>query len=263
VLRPAAAQLLLTQTAAALRAAGCVFAEDEAQLLLDAAATTAQLTSLVARRVAGEPIEVIVGWAAFCGLRIAVDPGVFVPRRRTEFLAERASELAAPDAIVLDLCCGTGAIGVAVASSAEVKLYASDIEPAAVRCAERNLAAVSGQVFQGDLFDPLPVSLCGHVDLLVVNAPYVPSDQLALLPAEARDHEPRVALDGGPDGVAVHRRVAAEAPRWLAPGGQLLIETSRQQIELTTAALASNGLTPQVHTCPERSATLVLATRGL
>src|SRR3954469_3910348 len=108
-----------------LRAAGCVFAEDEARLLLREARTADELETLVGRRGGGEPLERGVGWAEFAGLRIAVGPGVFVPRRRTEVLVEEAAALAAPGAVVVDLCCGSGALGVAVASAVgEVELHA-------------------------------------------------------------------------------------------------------------------------------------------
>src|SRR5688572_21960081 len=98
---------------AALRAGGCVFAEEEARLLLSAAVSDGELSALVDRRVAGEPLEHLLGWAEFCGLRIEVDPGVFVPRRRTEFLVRQAAARARPGATVVDLCCGSGAVGVA------------------------------------------------------------------------------------------------------------------------------------------------------
>ena len=124
---------------ATLRAAGCVFAEDEATILLDAAG---DLDSMVARRVAGEPLEVVVGWASFCGLRIEIDPGVFVPRRRTELLVQEALRIAPARPVVLvDLCCGSGALGVALASALpSVSLYAADVEPAAVRPTPRAAA---------------------------------------------------------------------------------------------------------------------------
>ncbi|HEY0700830.1 MAG TPA: methyltransferase, partial [Micromonospora sp.] len=129
-------------TVTELRTAGCVFAEDEARLLLAAAGTPVELAALVARRVAGEPLEVVLGWAEFCGLRIAVDPGVFVPRQRSGFLVRQAVELGRPGAVVVDLCCGSGALGVAVATGlGRVELHAADVEPAAVRCARRNVGA--------------------------------------------------------------------------------------------------------------------------
>jgi len=206
---------------ARLRAAGCVFAEDEAELLLSAAASPAELESMVDRRVGGEPLEQIVGWAEFCGLRIAVEPTVFVPRRRTEFLVSRASALLSPGAVVVDLCCGTGAIGLATADAlGGAELHAADIDPAAVRCARRNLPG--GHVYEGDLYAPKPATLRGRVGILIASPPYVPSGSIGLLPAEAREHEPLMALDGGDDGLHVVRRVIAQAPEWLAPGGHLL-----------------------------------------
>jgi len=228
-----------------LREAGCVYAEEEAALLLETAGSKAQLAAMVERRVAGLPLEQVLGWAAFYGLRILVDPGVFVPRRRTEWLVARAVALAPPRPLVVDLCCGSGAVGAALRAALEdVELYAVDVDPAAVRCARRNVPA--DRVLGGDLFDPLPSTLRGHVDLLVVNAPYVPSGELRLMPSEARDHEPRVALDGGGDGLDVHRRVAAEARAWLRPGGRLLIETGVRQAGTAAALFTAAGLVPDV-----------------
>jgi len=245
---------------AALRAGGCVFAEDEASLLLSAAATPAELATMVDRRVAGLPLEHVVGWAEFCGLRIVVEPGVFVPRRRTEFLARQAAELIRPGAVVVDLCCGSGAVAAVLAASADgIDLHAADIDPAAVRCARSNLAA-AGHVYQGDLFAPLPDDLRGRIDVLVANAPYVPTDEVSLLPAEARDHEPRVALDGGRDGLDVLRRVAATAPRWLAPGGRLLVESSARQAPDIVAAMSRAGLSSRLSTCDNLHATVVVGT---
>jgi release factor glutamine methyltransferase len=245
-----------------LRAAGCVFAEDEASLLTAAAATPEELASMVDRRVSGLPLEQVVGWAEFCGLRIAVEPTVFVPRRRTEFLVEQAAALVSTGGVVVDLCCGTGAIGVAtVAGMSEFSLYAADIDPTAVRCARRNVEPVGGQVFEGDLYAALPPEIHGHVDVLVVNAPYVPTDDIALMPPEARDHEAPVALDGGSDGLAVHRRVAAEAPAWLRPGGHVLIETSVRQAASTERLLADAGLITRVEHSEEVSGTVAIGRR--
>ena len=259
---------------ARLRAAGCVFAEDEARLLLSAARTPAGLAAMVARRTAGQPLEHVLGWAQFCGLRIAVDPGVFVPRRRTEFLARQATALARqatspadqalarPRAVVVDLCCGSGAVGAALVTALDrVELYAVDIDPAAVRCARRNLAATGARAYVGNLYEPLPPTLHGHVDVLVANAPYVPTEAVGLLPPEARIHEPRVALDGGADGLGVLRRVIAAAPRWLAPGGSLLVETSERQVPQTVDTVARIGLIPQVVSSDELNATVVIGTR--
>lgn len=246
---------------AVLRAAGCVFAEDEARLLVSAARNPGELTALVDRRITGMPLEHVLGWAEFCGLRVAVDPGVFVPRRRTEFLVRRAAALARPQAVVVDLCCGSGALGAALAAALDrVELYAVDIDPAAVRCASRNLATVGGQVFEGDLYEPLPVTLRGRVDILVANVPYVPTEEIELLPAEARIHEARLALDGGADGLDVLRRIAAAAPQWLAPGGRLLFETSEHQAPQAVEALAGNGLSARVARSDEHNATVIIGT---
>ncbi|MDX3231483.1 putative protein N(5)-glutamine methyltransferase [Streptomyces sp. ME19-01-6] len=245
-----------------LRAVGCVFAEDEARLLATTARTPDELAAMVDRRVAGLPLEHVLGWAEFHGLRIAVDPGVFVPRRRTEFLVDQAVGLARPGSVVVDLCCGSGAVGAALgAALAPIELYAVDIEPAAVRCARRNIPAGAGRVYEGDLYEPLPAALRGRVDVLVANAPYVPTDAIRLLPPEARDHEPRVALDGGADGLDVQRRVLAGAAQWLAPGGHLLVETSERQAPHTAETFARHGLNARVAGCEELSATVVIGTR--
>ncbi len=256
-----------------LRAAGCVFAEDEAQVLIAAAASATELEAMLVRRIAGLPLEHVVGWAEFCGRRISVDPGVFVPRRRTEFLAREAVALLRPaarkrqevggpesrPAVVVDLCCGSGALGTVIAAAQEnVELHAADVESVAVRCARRNVLPAGGSVYQGDLFAPLPDSLRNRVDLLVVNAPYVPTDAIATMPPEARIHEPLVALDGGRDGLDVQRRVIAAAPQWLAPDGHLLIETSSGQCPHTVALMSTSGLIPVVASSPELDATVVI-----
>ncbi|GAA3050685.1 putative protein N(5)-glutamine methyltransferase [Streptomyces roseofulvus] len=253
---------LRSTTVSRLRAAGCVFAEDEAELLFSAARHAAELDVLVERRAAGLPLEHVVGWAEFGGLRIAVDPGVFVPRRRTEFLIERAVALAGPGALCVDLCCGSGAAGAVLLSAVPgARVYAADIDPAAVACARRNIEPRGGHVVGGDLFAPLPDALLGRVEVLVANVPYVPTEEVGLLPPEAREHEPLVALDGGPDGLDVLRRVAAEAPAWLAPGGHLLVETSERQTGAAVAAVSAHGLDARIVTCGERYATVLVATR--
>ncbi|HEX8303451.1 MAG TPA: putative protein N(5)-glutamine methyltransferase [Jatrophihabitans sp.] len=259
---PASSELdPLPATVAALRAAGCVFAEEEARLLLAAAGAPAELAELVRRRAAGLPLEVLLGWAEFCGLRVAVEPGVFVPRRRTEFLVAQAVARVRPGSVVLDLCCGAGAVGMAIAAAVgRLELHAADIDPVAVRCAARNLASTGAQIYTGDLYDPLPPALQGRIEILAANAPYVPTAAIGLMPPEARDHEPRIALDGGPDGVEVHRRVAAGAPRWLAPGGALLIEAGQDQAEHTAAAMAAAGLVPSITRSEEWACAVVLGT---
>lgn len=230
-----------------LRASGSVFAEQEAALLLAESGDGSRLEAMVARRIAGEPIEQIVGWAEFDGIRFVVEPGVFVPRHRSEFLVRQAVSFGHRDAVVLDLCCGVGALGAATrARLGGAELHAADVDAAAVRCARLNVQP--GRVYQGDLYDPLPDSLRGRVDLLLANAPYVPTRDLALLPHEAREHENVVALDGGADGLELHRRIIEGAPAWLAPGGRLLIEVSVEQTAAAASLMQDAGLWVQTMT---------------
>ncbi|RZS59888.1 release factor glutamine methyltransferase [Xylanimonas ulmi] len=285
---------------ARLRAAGCVFAEEEAALLREAAGpdADARLERLVARRVAGEPLEHVLGWVAFAGRRWAVAPGVFVPRQRSELLVEAAVRVVRHDdggdarvdpgwgdggpgdggpgdggpgdatVTVVDLCCGVGALGGAVTialreAGRAVTLHAADVDPAASACAARNLADLGAAVHTGDLDAPLPPTLRGRVDLLLCHAPYVPTAAIALLPPEAREHEPVRALDGGADGLAVLRRVIAAAPTWLAHDGALLFELGDgRQLTAARALLAQAGLRAQVHEDDETAAMVVVATRA-
>ncbi|MGE6537816.1 putative protein N(5)-glutamine methyltransferase [Bacillus luti] len=242
-----------------LQSAGCVFAEDETRLLISAARTPEDLKKMVGMRADGLPLEYVVGYAEFCGLRIEVDRGVFVPRQRTEFLVHQAEVLSCFGDIVVDLCCGSGAVGVALAAAlGRVELYCVDIDPVAVRCASRNVTDFGGHVFEGDLYKALPHSLKGHVNTLVANVPYVPTEAIQLLPQEARLHEPKAALDGGEDGLDMQRRVAKEASLWLAPGGHLLIETSEMQATQTFEIFAGAGLTTKVARDEELDATVVI-----
>jgi release factor glutamine methyltransferase len=276
---------------ARLRAAGCVFAEEEAAHLLAAAPAGEALESMVARRVAGVPLEHVLGYAEFAGVRLEIAEGVFVPRHRTQLLTATARRLVRDGATVLDLCCGTGALGLVVARESlvvarespgvalespgaarespgaarggpsGVRLVATDIDPAAVACARRNLAGVTAEVFEGDLFAPLPPDLRGRVDVLLANVPYVPTAQIAYLPEEFRVHEARAALDGGGDGLDVLRRVAAEAPAWLAPGGALLTEAGPAQLDTAHAVLRAAGLHPATVTDEETETHVVVARR--
>ncbi|MEV4128195.1 putative protein N(5)-glutamine methyltransferase [Nocardia sp. NPDC049707] len=255
---------------AQLRAAGCVFAEDEARLLTAAAAQTgADLADLVAQRVSGTPLEYLLGWTEFRGIRVAVTSGVFVPRQRTAFLVDQAAELARvmpAQPVVVDMCCGSGALGLALATTlaAEgrpIELAAADIEPTAVECARRNLTPIGAHVYEGDLFEPLPRALCGRIDILLANTPYVPSEMISRMPPEARDHEPRIALDGGPDGLDIFRRVVAAARTWLAPGGHLLVESSQAQARPAITVLTTHGFTGRIAESDEHYATVVIGTK--
>jgi release factor glutamine methyltransferase len=233
------------QAIARLRAAGCVFAEDEAAVLIEASGDDDEtLAALVERRATGEPLEQVAGYADFGGVRVRLRPGVFVPRVRSELLVRLAGEHVVKDGetggTVVDLCCGSGALGLAVESRhPAITLHSADLDPTAVATARDNLAT---PVYEGDLFDALPGALRGRIDVLIANVPYVATEHIPLLPAEARDHEPLTALDGGPDGLDIFRRITSEAPHWLAPGGLLLSEITEAQLEAATEAVNLAGL---------------------
>lgn len=235
-----------------------MFAEDEAALLEAEATDAAQLEVMTSRRVAGEPLEVIVGWAEFAGRRLTVAPGVFIPRRRTEFLATVAASLLRPGDTVLDLCCGVGAIGSAMQSAEEIRLLASDIDPIAAECARQNLPGAA--VFAGDLFEPLPAEV--RFDVITANAPYVPTDDLPLMPREARLFELPATLDGGSDGLDLHRRIAIEAVSRLEAGGWLVIEASEGQLPAAVELMQHVGLLARSVSDDERDAHVVIGQRG-
>ena len=186
-----------------------------------------RLDALVRRRETGEPVEWIVGWAPFCGRRVVVHPGVYVPRAQTEVLARRAAALLPPDGVAVDLATGSGAVAaVLLAARPGATVLATELDPAAAACARDNGVTV----LEGDLDGPLPRHLEGTVDVLTANVPYVPTAALALLPRDVQEHEPRLALDGGADGLDLVRRVLALAPRWLRPGtGRALVEIGPDQ----------------------------------
>ena len=272
---------------ARLRAAGCVFAEEEAALLAAEPENTEILEDRVRRRCAGIPLEQILGWSEFYGLRVPVAPGVFVPRRRTELLADRAiaaisqltrvadaaeltktgersGQAGHPRPLVVELCCGSGAVTLAISahSASPFEAYAVDIHPAAVRCARLNLTGKAA-VFEGDLFSPLPHDLRGRVDVVVANAPYIPTAQLNTIPREARNHEPAATHDGGSDGLDVLRRIIAGAPEWLSRDGCLLLECSERQAEAVALVMASHRLVPEIARREATDATVVMAKRQL
>ncbi|MFE9243700.1 putative protein N(5)-glutamine methyltransferase [Nocardiopsis sp. NPDC006938] len=251
-----------TSLVAQLRKAGCVFAEEEAALITATAHTPRERARMAERRSSGTPLEHVLGWARFHDLRLRVEPGVFVPRPRTEFLATKALARTRPGALVVDLCCGTGALGAYLATRQRgVRLHATDIDATSVRCAQHNIAPLGGRAHHGDLFSPLPATLRGRVDVVVVNAPYVPTEQIALLPTEVRDHEPRRSLDGGLDGLDVVRRVCAHARAWLAPRGHLLIQANPGQRTDAMAALTAGGLLATSLTCDDTDTCVVIGQR--
>lgn len=284
----------MDELVARLRSAGCVFAEDEARILTEAADGDAvRFEQLVSARVGGLPLEHLVGWAELDGRRWLVAPTVFVPRRRSELLVREAAQRAAAGAaegtgaiaeattagplLLVDLCCGCGALGGAVAARLrraghDVEIYAADVDPVAVTCAHDNLKALSdddalpgagrlnAHTFTGDLADPLPAEVWGRVDVLVANAPYVPTEAISMMPLEAREHEPHVALDGGDDGLTILRRVIDVAPRLLRPGGHLLIEAGDGQVRAAVEHLVAAGLITTVLIDDELGATALAAT---
>jgi release factor glutamine methyltransferase len=196
-----------------LRAAGCVFAEDEARLL-------GGREDLITRRCAGERLEHVLGWVDFGGLRLAIDPGVFVPRPQTVALAQAAAD--ARPAIALDLFSGCGAIAAVIADrNPAARVVACELR--VTGCLRRNVA----EVHESDVDDGVPVDVEGRVDVLTANVPYVPTGELEYVP---HDGEPDLALDGGADGLDWLRRVIDVAPRWLRPGGTLLVEAARHQL---------------------------------
>lgn len=247
------------EIAARLRAAGCVFAEDEARLLATSGASDEALAVMLARRVAGHPLEHVLGWVDFCGLRLDVAPGVFTPRQRSALLVHCAAELTPTGATVLDLCCGCGALGAALAAVVgKLRLHASDISGTAVGLARHNLAPWQAACYRGDLFDPLPRALRGGFDTILCNTPYVPTHRLPSLPREAREHEPRASLDGGADGLDVQRRVAGEVREWLMPGGHLLFEVAEDQERGCIRLLEDAGLRAWARRREETDATVVV-----
>jgi release factor glutamine methyltransferase len=229
-----------------LAAAGCVSARAEADWLLEEAVDEESLRAMVARRVAGEPLQYVIGWAPFGPLRLAVGPGVFVPRPETEGLADRAAtrlRSRSEPRVAVDVCTGSGAIACFLAAEVPgARVLATELDPGALAWARRNADRYGVELLAGDLDEPLPAALAGRVDVLCANVPYVPSGAIATLPTDVRDHEPRLALDGGPDGLDVLRPLVARAGHWLAPGGGLLCEIGEDQAETGVALLTAAGL---------------------
>jgi release factor glutamine methyltransferase len=198
----------------------------------------ARYRTLVARRAEGMPLQYATGEMPFRHLVVRVEPGVFIPRPETEVLVDVALDLLAgsPEPRVVDLCTGSGCIAAALATERpQARVWAVDASERAVAAARRNADCAGAgervQVLHGDLFEPLPRDLAGTADLVVSNPPYVPSADLPDLPAEVLGFEPREALDGGPDGLDVFRRIASEALDWLAPGGALAVELDQRRVE--------------------------------
>ena len=208
----------------------------------------AAFETLVARRARHEPLQYLLGEVEFCGLLLALGPGVFIPRPETEGLVDRALALPlAGAAVVVDLCSGSGAIACALAARRPGwTVWAVEQTRPAAECARANVRRLGlegrVQVRQGDLFGPLREAVAANgADLVVANPPYLATPLLATLPVEVRDWEPPTALAGGPDGLDVVRRLIADAPAWLRPGGGLLVEIGEEQGPAALALVAGDS----------------------
>lgn len=219
-----------------LSRAGCVAADEEADELLAGAHDEATLEAWIVRREQGEPLAWITGTQRFCGRQLRVDAGVYVPRPQSEELARRAADVLGRDGgPALDLCTGSGAVAHHLSSTApNATVVATDVDRRAVLCARSN----GVRAVQADLAGPVGDSTFGMVTAV---APYVPTTALALLPADVQRYEPRRALDGGPDGLRVVRRIARSARRVLRPGGWLFLELGGEQGPPMESALADSG----------------------
>jgi release factor glutamine methyltransferase len=202
----------------------------------------------IERRAAGEPLQYVTGEMPFRHLVLQVRPGVFIPRPETEVLVDAVLEYldrcGVDEPVVVDLCTGSGAVAVSTAfERAGARVHATEIVPETAEVARLNAerAGVVDRVsvVVGDLFAPLPDDLRGRVDVVVSNPPYIPSADLADLPAEVALREPRIALDGGVDGLDTVRRIVDGARDWLRPGGLLAMETDTARVKDAAELMAS------------------------
>ena len=223
----------------ALSDGGFVDPDAEAAALLRAAADGAgPVDELLARRLAGEPLAWLVGSVTFCGVHVLVDPGVFVPRPHTEALAVRAVEHLPDDGVAVDLCTGSGAVAVVLRSARpNATVVGTDVDEVAVACARRN----GVDALLGDLDGPVRDTLRSRVDVVTAVVPYVPADELHLLPRDVLEHEPRRAIDGGTRGTTVLVRTVGAAARLLRPGGSVLLELGGDQASEIEPALRDRG----------------------
>ena len=225
----------LSAIARRLAATGCIRPDDEARELVTAASDEATLERWIGMRDRGEPLAWIVGSVSFNGRRVGVDRGVYVPRPQTETLARRAATFLPTRGTAADLCAGSGAIALHLMHEARsASVVATDIDRLACACARRNGVPV--------IQTPLGRALRDRAfDVVTAVAPYVPTDDIRLLPEDVRSHEPRRSLDGGADGLEVVRGVVVEAARLLRPGGWLLTEIGGSQDVALAPTLEENG----------------------
>ena len=230
--------VLLAAVVARLRAAGCVFAEDEAAILLETAGEDgAVLESLVAQRAAGAPLEPLVGWVRFGSLRLSVGPGVFVPRQRSLQLARAAVHVAREQSrpVMLEPFCGVAPIAASVGAAVPgAEVHAADIDSTALDHARRNLPTGAG-VHQSAGLAGVPQELHGRLTLVASVPPYVPTTATPFIPREALEHEPEAALFAGADGLDHVRSLVDDLVGWLEPNGVALIELNRQQYRAAAA----------------------------
>ena len=189
------------------------------------------IDELVARRLAGEPLQYLEGTAAFASLDLVVDDRVLIPRPETEGLFEIAQRMVRAPEVIVDLCTGSGALALALKNAYPgAGVFATDISPEALEVASMNRHRTGLQVYlaEGDLFDPLPAAILGMVDLMVANPPYVAEVDFPGLPRDVQQ-EPRIALVAGPTGLEVIQRIGAAAGQWLRPGGVLICEIGENQ----------------------------------
>jgi release factor glutamine methyltransferase len=261
---PARVGAILPEAIARLRAAGVATARPDAELLLARALETTRLAlhleptrglsaaarlrfeALLARRLGHEPIQYVLGVEEFAGIRLGVGPGVFIPRPETELLVDRAVARSPEAARIADLCTGSGAVASAVAARRPAaRVWAVELSPEAAAWARTNVEALGLadriRILEGDLFAPLAAEgLEGRLDLLVANPPYIARPAFSALPAEVRDWEPSLALDGGIDGLAVIDRILDQAPAFVRPGGAVLLEIGHDHAERLREKLAGD-----------------------
>lgn len=236
---PDAVPLDRVSVARMLSEAGCIAAREEADELMEAAGGDPDaLHDLVSRRTNGEPIAWLTGAVTFCGVRLFVAPGVYVPRPQTEPLARRAAMLLPSAGLAADLCTGVGAVAAVLAAAVPTaRVLATELDVNAVQCARRN----GVEVFEGSLDDPLPREFEHRIDVLTAVVPYVPTESLRFLPRDVQAFEPRLALDGGVDGTDLLMEVVRRSAGWLTPGGWLLLELGGDQAEPMSRLLHDSG----------------------
>jgi len=199
---------------------------------------------LARRRAAGEPLQYLTGISGFRALELRVGPGTFIPRPETELLVELALARLPPSGVIVDVGTGSGAIALAAAQERpDASVYATEASPGALRWARlnRKRLGLAVELVSGDLLDGLSNDLKGGIDVVVSNPPYVSVGDTSCLPSDVREHEPYEALFAGPDGLEVIVRLAAEAGKWLTPGGWLVLEIGATQGQATANELRRRG----------------------